>query len=368
MDGVIYQIESVGGVSRVFNEILPRMCSLDPTLQVRLFTDGPLQQTPPQHDRISHIRSQAFSQARSKRSVNRLMHPLKHIGARLAEVVKVGGSFDIWHSTYYTLPKRSQGRQVTTLHDAVHELYPDLYDTPLDDHLRLEKRNSIRAADIVICVSETARQEASDYYGVPEERLVVIHNACSSIFRRLDEDSLDKAEPFILYVGSRSPIKNFDRLLKAYSQWPLRKEVSLVVAGRGWSKQERERLKRLKIQKRVCLEDSVDDRYLCRLYNQASVFIYPSLYEGFGIPLLEAIACGCPIAASRIPSTLEVAENYPHYFDAHDTENLLSALEEALAAGRGSQRIGEGISRAANFSWDKTAQKTLEVYRSISTS
>jgi glycosyltransferase involved in cell wall biosynthesis len=137
------------------------------------------------------------------------------------------------------------------------------------------------------------------------------------------------------------------------------------VAGKGWTRQERERLKRLKIHKRVRLEEDVDDEKLCQLYNQAEVFVYTSLYEGFGIPLLEAMACGCPVAASRIPSTLEVAGDYPFYFDSHDTDDMLIALETALNSGKDSLRIEAGMRRAKDFSWDITAQKTLEVYRSI---
>lgn len=272
---------------------------------------------------------------------------------------------EIWHSTYYTSPKKWQGKQVATLHDTVHELYPDLYDSPSDDHLRLQKQQSIEAADKVICVSETTSEEACDYYRVEKERLCVIYNACSDVFQRMDRDLLPEVEPYILYVGSRSPIKNFDRLLRAYASWPSRSDVSLVVAGKGWTRRERERLKRLKIQTRVRLEAEVDDETLCRLYNQAALYVYTSLYEGFGIPLLEAIACGCPVAASRIPSTLEVAGDYPFYFDSYETDDMLSSFENALRAGRDTQRIAAGIARAKDFSWDKTAQKTLEVYHSL---
>jgi glycosyltransferase involved in cell wall biosynthesis len=365
VDGVIYQIEAVGGVSRHFNELLPRMCTFEPELHVRVFVDGPLQQQPPRHERIQLIHSQSTNPVRTKSGFRRMFLPVSRMGARLLEGWKGSGRDEIWHSTYYTLPKNWQGKQVATLHDAVHELYPDLYDTPFDDHLRLQKRQSIEAADAVICVSETTRQEASGYYGVEPERLVVIHNACSPIFRRIEMDISKSGEPFILYVGSRSPIKNFDRLLEAYAAWHLRSEVSLVVAGRGWTVQERERLRRLKIQKKVRLEEDVDDENLCRLYNQAAVFVYTSLYEGFGIPLLEAMACGCPVAASRIPSTLEVAGDYPFYFDSHEPGDLLSASEQALSAGRDDCLTKAGIARAAEFSWDKTAMKTLEVYRSL---
>jgi mannosyltransferase len=226
VDGVIYQIETMGGVSRHFNEILPRLCKIDPSLEIQLFTDGPLQQLPPEHERIYHLRSQNPSQIRTKNHSKRIFLPFTRLGDRIGEAIRGNRKAEIWHSTYYTLPKNWPGKQAATLHDTVHELYPDLYDSPFDDHLRLQKQQSIEAADMVICVSETISAEACDYFRVEKERLCVIHNACSDVFQRLDRDLLPDVEPYILYVGSRSPIKNFDRLLRAYASWPLRSEVS----------------------------------------------------------------------------------------------------------------------------------------------
>jgi glycosyltransferase involved in cell wall biosynthesis len=110
----------------------------------------------------------------------------------------------------------------------------------------------------------------------------------------------------------------------------------------------------------------VDDAALCRLYNHASAFVYPSLSEGFGIPLLEALACGCPVAASRIPSTEEVAGDCAHYFDAADPDGFRAALEAALAEGRDPAAVGRRLGRAVQFSWDRTAAETLAVYRRAS--
>jgi alpha-1,3-rhamnosyl/mannosyltransferase len=109
----------------------------------------------------------------------------------------------------------------------------------------------------------------------------------------------------------------------------------------------------------------VDDQTLCQLYNQALGLVYPSLYEGFGIPLLEAMACGCPIVASRISSTIEVAGDCPIYFDPTEEDDLLNALDIALSQGRNSERIQTGLEKVKSYSWDKTAAQTLKIYRSV---
>ena len=173
-------------------------------------------------------------------------------------------------------------------------------------------------------------------------------------------------QPFLLYVGIRSPYKNFGMLIQAYSKWRRRKEVALVLVGaRPWSDDERRQLAQLQIQDRVHLLQDADDETLCRLYNSAAAFVFPSLYEGFGIPLLEAMACGCPIIASRIPSTIEVAGDCSIYFDPMEEDDLLNALDIALFEGRNSGRIQAGLERVKFYSWDKTAAQILKIYRSV---
>jgi len=139
----------------------------------------------------------------------------------------------------------------------------------------------------------------------------------------------------------------------------------MVVIGSEWSLDEMESLRQLDIYDQVLLVNNVDDETLCYLYNTAVAFVYPSLYEGFGIPLLEAMACGCPVVASRIPSTIEVAGDCPAYFDPLETESLVSALDKVLLEGTDSERSLAGLERVKAFSWERTAEQTLEVYHRL---
>ncbi|MFX0202475.1 MAG: glycosyltransferase family 4 protein, partial [Candidatus Hodarchaeota archaeon] len=149
------------------------------------------------------------------------------------------------------------------------------------------------------------------------------------------------------------------------SSWAGRKEVDLVIVGESWTADEEQYLAKLGIRDRVHLIEHVDDVRLCHLYNQATAFVYPSFYEGFGIPPLEAMACGCPVVSSRIPSTFEVAGECPIYFEPNNIESLLTALDMVLFEGRDSTRVQVGFSQVKRYSWDKTARQTLDVYHEL---
>ena len=138
-----------------------------------------------------------------------------------------------------------------------------------------------------------------------------------------------------------------------------------MAVGKAWSKDEQRCMENLKIRDKVHLLTNIDDPDLCLLYNQAVAFVYPSLYEGFGIPLLEAMACGCPVIASRIPSTLEVAGEHPIYFEPAEVASLLEALDTALLEGRDSARVYSGLEWVKQYSWERTTEQTLEVYRTL---
>ena len=154
-------------------------------------------------------------------------------------------------------------------------------------------------------------------------------------------------------------------MLDEYSHWSERKECALVVVGGDWTPAERQTLERLGVASQVKLLTGVDDARLCRLYNRAAAFVLPSLCEGFGIPLLEAMTSGCPIVASQIPSTLEVAGDCPLYFDLAQPGSLRAMLDQVRAEGRSSERVRKGLERSRQFSWERTARQTLEVYRSF---
>jgi len=368
VDGIIYQLQLRGGISRLFSEILPRMCGIDDSLRICILTQGLLKQSLPEHAHIARCSIPYINHCPYPR---RLWKPIISAANRLMYRLKAGkGKDKIWHSTYYTTPEKWTGYSVATVHDMVFELFPQFYSGYSFDLFRQRKRLSVQRADAVICVSGATRRDVLRFYELDADRVHVVPNACNDIFRRLDSTdvpaSIQIEQPFLLYVGNRARYKNFDILAKAYSLWHRRKEVALVlVGGKSLSENEQQLMEELAIAKQVKLLKDIDDETLCCLYNRALALVYPSLYEGFGMPLLEAMACGCPIIASRIPSTVEVAGDCPIYFEPGKADDLLRAFDIVLSEGRNSGRLRTGLERVKSYSWDKTAAQTLEVYRGI---
>jgi len=368
VDGIIYEKQSHGGISRLFNEILPRMCSMDDSLQITLLTTGQYKQALPTHAGIQHRPLFPISTVLRP---SRLWWPFVPQMRALVEWLAMGsGRGKIWHSTYYTMLERWVGYVVVTVHDMIYERFADFFNRPIDEQVRDLKRRCVLTADSVICVSETAQKDLLHFYDIDVTKTRIIPLAHSERFKRLGNvDYSPKAatvKPFLLYVGDhQSHHKNFGVLLRAYCNWPRRKEADLVVVGKPSPKKE-DSLQQLGIRDQIHFLTNISAQRLNLLYNQASAFVYPSLYEGFGIPLLEAMACGCPIIASRIPSTVEVAGDCPIYFEPMQVEDLLAAFETVFSEGRDSERVRIGLERAKLFSWDKTAHQTLEVYRALS--
>jgi glycosyltransferase involved in cell wall biosynthesis len=251
----------------------------------------------------------------------------------------------------------------------IYERFPDLFTGAGSDHFREQRKQCVLAADAVLCISDATRRDVQEFYQMGGDRLHVVQLACSDFFRPLPAADLAQKggtrPSFFLYVGSRAHYKNFQGLLGAYSKWSRRSAMKLLVVGPPWTSEESRLLSELGISRLVELLTDVRDEALCTLYNQAKAFIYPSLYEGFGIPLLEAMACGCPVIASRIPSTMEIAGDCCIYFELDSPDSLIDAFDRAVSEGRDGAKARAGLEHAKRFSWEKTARETLAVYRSL---
>jgi glycosyltransferase involved in cell wall biosynthesis len=233
-------------------------------------------------------------------------------------------------------------------------------------------RAYLAAATRVIAVSEKTREDVLRFYPVDPERVDVIHHATNpdTFYEERDDEGLKRLaerwgfrEPYLLFVGGRiSFYKNFDGLAAGYARSKCRDDVQLVVAGKKWLPEEEELLARLGLGDRVRLVENPDDDDLRRLYNHAVAYVFPSLHEGFGIPLLEAMACGTPVLAADTAVFREVAGAAALYFDPYDPDAIAAALEAVLDPAVRSRLIGLGRDRLRQFSWDKAARQTEQVY------
>jgi glycosyltransferase involved in cell wall biosynthesis len=244
---------------------------------------------------------------------------------------------------------------------------------------------SVRRADVVLADSESTRSDVTELLGVAPDRVWVIYPGVDGHFRRVhNQDALAAVrrryhlpERFVLSVGTLQPRKNFERLIEAYAQVrssvpPLRgrasSNVDLVIAGgTGWMYDGiYRRVEELRLQGQVHFPGYVADEDLPALYSLADLFVFPSLYEGFGLPVLEAMACGTPVVTSNTSSLPEVVGDAGLTVDPHDVEALAEAMRQLLGdVGLRDAMVQRGLLQARQFTWSGAAEQLLRVYREL---
>ena len=274
---------------------------------------------------------------------------------------------DVVFGANYFLPRLMSAvarRRVVTVHDLTYKRFPELLQKETLDNLEAQMKREIALADAVICVSECTRRDLLDFYQADPARIIAIHSGLPVLPDPDDRDSV--AGPYILFVGTIEPRKNLGVLLDAYAR--LRRSGtysgSLVVAGKvGWkAEQTAQRLR----EPGVIHLDYVSPARLAALYRGADVFVFPSIYEGFGFPLLEAMALGTPAIASRSSSLPEIGGDAALYFHPSDTAALTTALERVLGdEGLRGRLVAKGREQAAKFRWDVAAEATARVFHRV---
>ncbi|MBX5474687.1 MAG: glycosyltransferase family 4 protein [Thermoleophilia bacterium] len=256
---------------------------------------------------------------------------------------------DVLHCPTYYAPVSSHVPTVVTVHDLAVWRHPEAFGRWTRAYVPRAVPRMLRAAARVIAVSEFTRGELVELVGLPDEKIRVVPNAVEEVF----SPQGDAAEgEYVLAVGTLEPRKNLERLADAAR----RVGRELRVAGEaGWGGVRLDGVRWL---------GRVDDEELARLYRGALCVAYPSLYEGFGIPVLEAMACGAPVVTSCGGATEEVAGGAAVLVDPYDPEAIAAGIEEAIA--RRDELRARGLERARAFSWDETARRTIEVYREVS--
>ena len=286
-------------------------------------------------------------------------------------------SFDIFHGTNYNVPLWNRCRTVITIHDLSLFLFPETHEEHLVRRARLRLPLMARTATAIITPSESVRSEVCEHLSIGPEKVVAIPEAARRMFRPVPlaetvavRRRLKVEDEFILFVGTIEPRKNLLTLARAFDEinrnTPLRPQ--LVIAGReGWLNDELfSYLKSAEMGARVRFTGYVSDQDLRALYSSCRAFVYPSLYEGFGLPPLEAMACGAPVITSRINSIRETVGQAARLVSPTDFHELSEAIVHLLEdSGEREQLSSAGLQRAAGFSWERTAAATLDVYREV---
>jgi glycosyltransferase involved in cell wall biosynthesis len=309
-------------------------------------------------------------------------------GIRVPRISKTGRAFhlsSLWlsrsaiarfapqivHETYYIANSMApkSARTVVTVYDMIHEHFSSMF--AQNDRTSRLKKESIQRADHVICISENTRRDLLDVVAVSPEKVSVVYLGFDKLAYPGKEGKskyASKELPFLLFVGGRGHYKNFNGLLKAYasSNW-LKQNFRIVCVGGGKLQvDELEMMYDLGISSWQVEQFNANDLLLAELYTNAAAFIYPSRYEGFGIPPLEAMSLKCPVVCSNTSSIPEVVGDAGEYFEPNSIDSIRVAIERVLQIKeRRKLLVQNGIERCGLFSWERCASETLEIYRSI---
>ena len=336
IDGVIFSLQRAGGISVYFRTLLKTLGHN--RLETSLILEEPLQQSIADEANILSIRREA-----------RLLE--RYRDCRLPE------NTSVYHSSYYRRPNRKNVPTVVTVHDFIYERYQH----GLRKWVHTTQKNAaIRAAQAVICVSETTKQDLLELLGkTPGQEIYVIHNGVSSVFHKR---AMDPAPiPFVLFIGQRDGYKNFKLILEAMSFLP---DIELHCVGGGKIHTDELEAVPYSVACRVRHLGFVTDEELNIIYNRALCLAYPSSYEGFGIPVIEAMRAGCPVVCTNCKAVLEVGREALTVAYDNDPESMAKAILSTTSFERLSL-IQKGISVSQDFSWEKTHRQTLDVYRSL---
>jgi len=345
----------VGGTEIYLRELLAALADLDQTNEYLVFTNLETQSDLVPKQANFHWKPQAVhARFRPARILwEQIVLPFEAARYRL----------DVLFNPGFTAPLFPPCRQVTVFHDLQHKRHPEYFrwfDLPFWQFLLwMAAHRSHR----LIAVSEATRSDLLRFYSIPKERIAVVHHGVEPAFSRLDRSH---TESYLLCVSTLHPHKNLPRLIRAYGR--KKRDFRLILAGlRGFHAEAIERLiEDLKLQDSVRITGWVPREELYSLYARARAFVYPSTFEGFGMPVLEAMAAGIPVACSDIPPLREVAADAALFFDPLNEDDIASGIERVMSDASLQERLTTaGRERARPFTWVRCAEQTLKVLSDV---
>ena len=361
-DGEIYTIQRVGGINRYFDNLISRLpLNFEPILTSTRSRNDPH----PHHPNLK-----VFNYKRYGFKPGRASYWLEKYYFRVVESINQS---QVLHPTYYSLLTRQEFKDkrcpvILTVHDMIHEIFPDCVMDQGGQFAKI-KCQAVLKADMILCVSENTKKDLLERYPLLEDKVRVTYLATEfSINNGLEPCHKPIPScPFFLYVGARWTYKNFNNLLialaKIVSKVP---DVLLCVVGSPFDSTEKKQISKLSLDKHIKNFSYISDEHLAKFYRNCVAFVYPSLYEGFGIPLLEAMTCQAPIIASNTSSFPEVVGDAGLLFEPTSVADLADRLLFLLDnPAKRDILIMKGLERVKHFSWDKTIAQTVEAYRSI---
>lgn len=361
-DHQTFSYERFGVISRYFSQLIKHFqenpdCDVELSLK---YSDNIYLKTLYRIDTKPFFNNTTFNKKPAILNILNFRNSIRHLQKQ---------QFDVFHPTFYNpyfLKHIGSKPFVLTVHDMITEIFPGMF--PGQAKISAWKINLIHKADRIIAESENTRQDIVRLCGINENKVDVVYLGTSL------HDDVPKNTPiphlpetYLLYVGKRSFYKNFNRFIRAVSRLlVMDNKLHLICAGStNFTRKEKKLFKELEISDKM-LHYPADDRLLATLYRNALAFVFPSLYEGFGIPIVEAFSCGCPAIISKTSSLPEIGGKAVTYFDPEDETSIQQAVKKVIY-DKSLRNIlrQEGFARVRKFTWKQTALNTLKIYKNL---
>jgi mannosyltransferase len=338
IDGIIFSLQRHGGISVYFHELI-RFLAKQRVAACVMLEEPALQTLESPADPLSLFRRRA-----------RVLE--RYRSARTPD------DATLFHSSYYRLPAARSLPSVVTVHDFIYERFR----RGATRHVHtIQKNAAIRAAQAVICISESTRQDLLQWVGVrPNQQVHVVHNGVADSFHPIERAPPER--PYVLYVGERAGYKNFSLVVQALAFLP---ELQLHCVGGGALRPEELGGIDDHLRSRIRHLGYVSDEALNAHYNGALCLAYPSRYEGFGIPVLEAMRAGCPVVSIECKAVLEIGTGALTVAEGEDARAMATAILRTAEPAHRADMVRNGLRISSEFSWDATHAKTLDIYRSL---
>lgn len=351
-------MERAGGVSRYFSQMIP---CLDKDIEYYIAITFSSNLYLPQINQRKIVPFIKTDFPRKERIYSELNKPT------VIREIK-NGEYDIYHMTHCDpfgfkyVPQNK--KKVMTIHDLNFVVLPKIVKNNFS--LKVWQEKSVHIVDKIITVSENTKQDLIKYWHISEDNIKVIYHGRPEI----DLNKLPKkrivSDPYILYVGSRANFKNFNKLVFVFSKLKKKyNDICLICTGSPFSQKEKDFFNKLEITNSI-LHYAVNDQKLYALYNQALCYVYPSYYEGFGLPLLEAMTCACPVACSYASCFPEIASDAAEYFDPNSENEMYKSLEKIITTPSYQLDLKKrGLQNITRFSWKKCGEEHSNFYKNL---
>lgn len=369
LDGTILTSAPAGGASVFLNALLPRLPKIE-GFKVELISPAPLLGV----ETGEGMRIQAskltggnwFPQGKLRAFLG---NTKRAVQTKINTSFRNANEYAVNFSTYYMpVPGQPNRKELAVIYDMIIEKFPEGVNPRYRETFIQLKETCLKRATRFLAISHQTKKDLCELSGIAPERVDVAHLAYDVSLFKADQEKQYSSQPYILYIGGRLNHKNFTRLLEAYATNPFKKDYKLKVAGYEWNAKELELLKKLNILDRMDLVVEPSFEELAKLFRQATCFVYPSLYEGFGLPLLESMASGSAVAASNAGSLPEIGADAAVYFNPLDPSDIAKKIETLLDTKTNKEFVKRGLEQAKQFSWEKTVENVAKSLRKTASS